>query len=126
MRSADEGVGDARLVAAMVEIEALKAENDRLRSLLGSDRVALSAPAAAWEPTLFAEPTSRDGASTGVISPRVGQSPMSRAGKVALFRSLFVGREDVYASRLEERVDAQGGLVARGEGRVGECSQAGT
>ena len=85
----------------MAEIEALKAENDRLRSLLGLDRAALSAPATAWEPTLFAEPTSKDGASTGVISPRVGQGPMTRAEKVALFRSLFVGREDVYALRWE-------------------------
>lgn len=38
--SADDGVGEARLIAAMVEIEASKAENDRLRSFLGLDRAA--------------------------------------------------------------------------------------
>ena len=98
MRSADEGVGDARLAAAMVEIAALRAEVDRLRSL---DRAALSAPATAWEPTLFAGATGGDGASDGLSPPRVGQGPMTRAEKVALFRSLFVGREDVYALRWE-------------------------
>ena len=85
----------------MVEIEALKAENDRFRSLLGFDRAALNAPAAAWEPTLFAEATNGDGASKGLSPPRVGPGPMTRAEKVALFRSLFVGREDVYALRWE-------------------------
>ena len=63
MGSADGGVGDARLVAAMAEIDALKVENDRLRSLLGLDRAALSAPAASWEPTLFVDATTTDAAS---------------------------------------------------------------
>ena len=44
-----------RLASALAEIIALKAENDRLRSLLGLDRPLLAEPAAAWEPTLFAE-----------------------------------------------------------------------
>ena len=85
----------------MVEIEALKAENDRFRSLLGLDRAALSAPAAVWEPTLFAEATGGERASKGLSSQPIGEGPMSRAEKVALFRSLFVGREDVYALRWE-------------------------
>ena len=83
----------------MVEIEALKAENDRLRSLLGLDRTALSAPVTAWEPTLFAEATNEGGASKDPSPPRVGEGPVSRAEKVALFRSLFIGRDDVYALR---------------------------
>ena len=58
MKCADDGVGHARLTAAMVEIEALRAEVEPLRPLLGLDRDALNASAAAlWESTRFAEAT---------------------------------------------------------------------
>ena len=90
----------------MVEIEALRAENERLRSVLGLDRDALSAPAAVWEPTLFAEANDTDDAK-GLSSQPVGEGPMTRAEKVALFRSLFVGREDVYALRWKTRRHAR-------------------
>ena len=53
-----------------------------------------------WEPTLFAEANDTDDAK-GLSSQPVGGGPMTRAEKVALFRSLFVGREDVYALRWE-------------------------
>ena len=79
---------------ALAEIVALKAENDRLRSLLGLDRPLLAEPAAAWEPTLFVE-------SIAERTPAPGAGSLSRVGKVALYRSLFVGREDVHALRWE-------------------------
>ena len=83
-----------RLARALAEIVALKAENDRLRSLLGLDRPLLAEPAAAWEPTLFVE-------SIAERTPAPGAGSLSRVGKVALYRSLFVGREDVHALRWE-------------------------
>ena len=83
-----------RLASALGEVTALKAENDRLRSLLGLDRPLLAEPAAAWEPTLFAE-------STAVKSPTHHSGALSRSAKVALYRSSFIGRDDVYALRWE-------------------------
>ena len=83
-----------RLANALAEITTLKAENERLRSLLGLDRPLLAEPSAAWEPTLFVE-------SKADRTPASGPVLLSRAGKVALYRSLFVGREDVHALRWE-------------------------
>ena len=83
-----------RLASALAEVTALKAENDRLRSLLGLDRPLLAEPAAAWEPTLFAE-------SKADRTPAPDSGPLTRAAKVALYRSLFIGRDDVYALRWE-------------------------
>ena len=78
-----------RLAAALDELQALRAENARLRGLLGLDRDREeSAPA--WEPTLFVP--------EAALRARVDRTS-SPAGKVALFRSLFVGRDDVYALR---------------------------
>ncbi len=82
------------------EIERLRAENGRLRSLLGLDSAESPSaqpappPTPAWEPTLFRDP--------GVATNRAqvdGRS--SPEAKIALFRSLFAGREDVYAARWE-------------------------
>src|SRR5450756_2735668 len=81
------------------EIERLRAENRRLRSLLGQDspEPATAQPAPpppAWEPTLFRDPV--------VAADRAqvdGHS--SPEAKIALFRSLFAGRDDVYAARGE-------------------------
>ena len=80
------------------EIERLRAENRRLRSLLGLDVTkpadVAAPPTPAWEPTLFREPvvaTDR--------APVDGHS--SPEAKIALFRSLFAGRDDVYAVRWE-------------------------
>jgi len=75
-------------------VEILQEENGRLRAQLGLvsassldvDRLA----EAAWEPTLFVE------------EPAVSASVTARSApeeKVALFRSLFTGRVDVYATR---------------------------
>lgn len=68
----------------------LEAENLRLRQMLGV--VDRATPAVAWEPTLFAD----------VVTPGSPVTMKSSASKkLALFRSLFRGREDVYAQRWE-------------------------
>ena len=74
------------------EISELRAENNRLRGLLGvGTRDEAVSP---WEPTLFVE--AEDDASDVPIDRN---SP--REAKVTLFRSLFVGRNDVHALRWE-------------------------
>ena len=90
------------------EVERLRAENLRLRSLLGLDSpeppTAQSAPpsAPAWEPTLF-----RDRVVATNQTPVDGHSPPE--AKIALFRSLFVGRDDVYAARWENARSGKSG-----------------
>lgn len=78
------------LAAALAELEVLRAENERLRGLLGLTDDRQAEPPVAWEPTLFAPP---------VPSRPVVDRRSSPADKIALFRSLFAGREDVYALR---------------------------
>ena len=69
-------------------IAELEAENRRLRQLLGVDGHVSGAPT--WEPTLFTKPAE----STRLIGRK--STPQE---KVALFRDLFQGRNDVYAQR---------------------------
>jgi superfamily II DNA or RNA helicase len=81
------------------EIERLRAENQRLRSLLGMESPepmrSESAPLTpAWEPRLF-----RDAQAPALRQPVDGRSSPDR--KIELFRSLFAGRQDVYAARWE-------------------------
>ena len=80
--------------ALMDEIHALRTENQRLRSLLGLDQASRHKVTQPWEPTLFADSDPRNLA--GDIN---GDSPAE--AKIAFFRSLFLGREDVYALRWE-------------------------
>lgn len=84
----------------LAEVEALRAENARLRGLLGLDARRGDLEVAGWSPTLFQSGTS--------IGAKVDRSS-PRAAKVALFRSLFVGREDVYALRWENQRSGKGG-----------------
>ena len=78
------------LAAALAEIESLRAENGRLRGLLGLDGGREAEPPVAWEPSLFAPDPSPRPAVDRRSSPRE---------KIGLFRSLFAGRGDVYALR---------------------------
>ncbi|MHB8961195.1 MAG: TOTE conflict system archaeo-eukaryotic primase domain-containing protein, partial [Candidatus Limnocylindrales bacterium] len=82
------------------EVERLREENAALRARLGqasadvAPRQPRSGPVAAWEPELFPEPPSNGG----------GRSLDARSApgeKIALFRTLFAGRADVYAVRWE-------------------------
>jgi len=94
------------------EVERLRAENRRLRSLLGLDlpEPATADPptggptssAPAWEPTLF-----RDTSASAARVPVDRRS--SREAKIALFRSLFAGRDDVYAVRWENERSRKSG-----------------
>ncbi len=81
----------------------LRAENDRLRGLLGvGTRDEAVSP---WEPTLFAEDEGdADGAAVTAVDRH---SP--REAKIAVFRSLFVGREDVHARRWESPRSSKAG-----------------
>jgi superfamily II DNA or RNA helicase len=84
----------SKVKALESEIQALTAENERLRSLLGLDQPSRQQSAQPWEPTLFVESGRQDyvgGVDKG--------SPSEL--KIALFCSLFAGREDVYALRWE-------------------------
>ena len=80
--------------ALIDEIDALRSENQRLRSLLGLDQPSRHQITQPWEPTLFAD--SDHVKLTGEIN---GDSPAE--AKIALFRSRFAGREDVHALRWE-------------------------
>jgi superfamily II DNA or RNA helicase len=81
------------------EIEELRAENARLRGLLGLDRRSDDGHVAAWGPTLFDQPAER----TDVD----GSSPPK--SKLALVRSLFGARSDVFAMRWENESTGKSG-----------------
>lgn len=98
------GIGDSPTRAELLaELEALRAENARLRGLLGLDARTTDLAGAGWSPTLFAPQSS-----TCETRSMVDRSS-PRVAKVALFRSLFAGREDVYALRWENRRTGKGG-----------------
>jgi hypothetical protein len=79
------------------ELAELRAENARLRGLLGLDRRAENAAATRWSPSLFNEQQLESEATDALLVD--GASP--RPAKVALFGALFVGRDDVHALRWE-------------------------
>jgi hypothetical protein len=98
------GIPEAPTYAELLaELEALRAENARLRGLLGLDARADDLASTGWSPTLF---TSYPGPAE--TEPTVDRSS-SRAAKVALFRSLFAGRDDVYALRWENNRTGKSG-----------------
>jgi len=74
------------LMKSQEEVQRLREENARLRSLLAQHGIAPDA-----SPSRGPDPT----------PPPSANSRLSAAGKVALFRRLFCGREDVYAERWE-------------------------
>lgn len=89
------------------EVERLRAENRRLRALLGvgdTERAAAEPPPPPppWEPTLFP-----DALSTVPTTPVDSRS--SPEAKIALFRSLFAGRDDVYAVWWENKRSRKSG-----------------
>ncbi len=85
------GPDDPPLGDLLPELEKLRAENERRRGLLGLDSRSVDGHAHSWAPTLLAEQAER---------PAVDSSSTS-ADKLALFRSLFGARSDVYAYRWE-------------------------
>lgn len=80
------------LATSRRESEELRAENDRLSQLLGLDHEKPSElHRQAWSPTLL--PTD------DALAPVDDDAP--HEAKVGLYRTLFVGRDDVYATRWE-------------------------
>jgi superfamily II DNA or RNA helicase len=85
------------------EIEVLRAENARLRGLLGLDDPVRQQAATASKPTLFTITESNGRPSHSV------DRHSSPEAKIALFRYLFAGREDVYALRWENQSTGKSG-----------------
>jgi hypothetical protein len=83
----------APLAAALAELEQLRAENQRLRGLLGMDARPAAHSVEVAEPTLFQNAPLAPAGKVDAGSPQ--------PAKLALFRSLFAGREDVHATRWE-------------------------
>lgn len=77
----------------LAEIDGLRAEIDRLRHLLGVDERSDDGHRQAWAPTLFG------GSET---TPQVTETS-GEAQKIALVRSLFGARSDVFAQRWENQ-----------------------
>lgn len=95
------GSGD-RVTVTKAELVALREENARLRGLLGLDDRSTEAPTQAWTPTLFTVEQATP------LGATVDQSS-APAVKVALFRALFAGREDIYAQRWDNERTGKGG-----------------
>ena len=85
---------DSKREVLEAELQALRVENERLRSLLGLDQSSRQQITQPWEPTLFTQ-SSQQNTADAVDN---GSPP---ALQLAFFRSLFMGREDVYALRWE-------------------------
>ena len=89
------------------EVGELRAENARLRGLLGFDDRPREGHAEAWTPTLLTEPPTQP-----VVD---NSSPWE--DKLGLFRSLFGGRTDVYAHRWESASSGRSGWAPATNGR---------
>jgi hypothetical protein len=89
------------------ELQRLRAENARLIALLKSNKIAWHSPSQAAPERLATE-----------------KAALSLEQKVALFRRLFRGREDVYALRWESRAGKSGYAPAcANEWRAGVCEK---
>jgi hypothetical protein len=91
----------------MQEVQELRAENGRLRDLLGFEERASDGHVQAWAPTLLSEPSERP----------VVDASSSPADKLALFWSLFGARSDVYAHRWENTSTGKSGWSPATKGR---------
>lgn len=98
-----------RLAAALAELEELRAENARLRGLLGLDGRLAAAPS---QPALLPE-------EPATLAVDASSPPEA---KLALYRSLFAGRDDVYALRWE---NARAGKAGWSPAVVGGWSRTG-
>ncbi len=91
--SATGAVPSDEVVALRAELATATAEIKRLRELLGLDQRSGASDLEAWSPTLLPDPTMAP-------ATRVDRES-AREEKLALFRSLFAGRDDVHALRWE-------------------------
>jgi hypothetical protein len=81
------------------ELDRLRAENARLRELLGLDQRAADGHASTWSPRLLPDLPS---------SPSIDNTAPN-AAKLALYASLFGTRSDVYATRWENASTGKAG-----------------
>jgi len=88
-----------RLAEALSEIEALRSENIRLRGLLGLEKRQHDGHKRAWAPTLLLQPAS--------ATPIDATAPMEK--RLALLRSLFGARSDLFALRWEDASSGRSG-----------------
>ena len=103
---------------ALAELEQLRAENQRLRGLLGLD----ARPAAdESEPVEVAEPTLFQSAPLGPAGKVDASSP--QAAKLALFRSFICRPRGRARHPLGEPHDGRDGLVTGGARRLGTDEQ---
>ncbi len=84
------------------EVAVLRAENARLRQLLGLDGSAPEPSGEGWSPVLFSEPTETE-------TPHQVDAGSDTGVKVRLFRSLFAGRDDVFALRWDNSRTSKSG-----------------
>ena len=90
---------EQHLVALLAELEELSADNARLRDLLGLNTRSDGGHKHVWAPTLFTQP-----ADTPAID-----STATLEDKLALLRSLFGARSDVFALRWENESRGKSG-----------------
>ena len=88
-----------RVIKLMAELEELRADNARLRDLLGLTNRLGDGHQHAWAPTLFTRPAD---------TPAVDSSA-TLENKLALMRSLFGARSDVFALRWENASSGRSG-----------------
>lgn len=109
MSTSRDNPREADLTRRVAELEA---ESQRLRDLLGLDREDRAVEVQRWEPTLFNE-------APPTATCRISQHS-SAEEKVRLFRSVFRGRDDVFARRWENtRTGKAGWSPARATGTTG-------
>ena len=105
-------VTDEQYQRLLRHCEALQKENAELKSLLHSHKIAY----------VFEGDKAEVSPYSPIVFPLV---QLTLDGKVRLFRSLFRGREDVYARRWQSRTTGKGGYqpVCINEWRSGKCDK---
>src|SRR5260370_40246244 len=98
----DRGFKARELETALAECRRLKEENAALRQFLADNRIKLPTPAKnGFQPAI-----GKEGQDAGL------NEQSGKEAKVALFRSLFRGREDVYAVRKQFKIGEWGYVPA--------------
>jgi len=107
----------SQLLVALAECERLRHENASLRVLLAEHGIATA-------PTSSCSSSESDSAVAPADPPKTGSRVLATTEKIALFRSLFRGRTDIYPLRWESKAGKSGYSPACGnERRTGVCDK---
>lgn len=106
-------IGPVDIKALVDEVHALRAENQRLRSLLGLDEPSRAEVAASWEPTLFVDSDRQD------LKSDVNANSPAEA-KIAPFPPSVCRPRGCARPSLEEWEDRKDRLESRRRGWLGE------